>query len=117
MKGGRIAIDGRHGPIRFCPASTSPSSSPISTTTLLRYGGRGLVQAVRAGDLEGYGPAEIRRLWTILTFQRDLGINLAGIEVILRLRDQMEATHARLDELARALREPSTSRRRPMTDA
>lgn len=76
----------------------------ISTTTLLRWEGRGLVKAVRSGDLEGYGPGEIRRLWTILTFHRDLGINLAGIEVILRLRDEMQATRARLDELARTLR-------------
>src|SRR5947209_19870535 len=77
----------------------------VSTTTLLRYEGRGLVQAVRQGDVEGYGPAEIRRLWTILTFQRDLGINLAGVEVILRLRDQMNSTRERLDRLARLLSE------------
>jgi MerR family transcriptional regulator/heat shock protein HspR len=75
----------------------------VSTTTLLRWEGRGLVRAVRSGDLEGYGPGEIRRLWTILTFQRDLGINLAGIEVILRLRDEIQATHGRLVDLAREL--------------
>jgi MerR family transcriptional regulator/heat shock protein HspR len=77
----------------------------ISTTTLLKYESRGLVQAVRRGDVEGYGPAEIRRLWTILSFQRDLGINLAGVEVILRLRDQMKSARDRLDRLARSLRE------------
>jgi MerR family transcriptional regulator/heat shock protein HspR len=77
----------------------------ISTKTLLRYESRGLVHAVRQGDVEGYGPAEIRRVWTILTFQRDLGINLAGVEVILRLRDQMNSTCSRLDRLARLLRE------------
>ena len=76
----------------------------VSTATLLRWEDRGLVKPRRDGDLEGYGPAEIRRLWTILTFHRDLGINLAGIEVILRLRDEMAATHARLDQLAKALR-------------
>ncbi len=76
----------------------------ISTRTLLRYEGRGLIRAVRDGDLEGYGPAEIRRAWTIVTFQRDLGINLAGVEVILRLREQIDATHAHLDRLARDLR-------------
>ena len=75
----------------------------VSTSTLIRWEDRGLVKAVRRGDLEGYGPLEIRRLWTILTFQRDLGINLAGIEVILRLRDEMAATHDRLDRLARSL--------------
>ncbi len=77
----------------------------VSTATLLRYEGRGLVLSVREGDVEGYGPAEIRRLWTILTFQRDLGINLAGVEVILRLREQIDATRSRLDRLAGELRD------------
>ena len=77
----------------------------VSTSTLVRFEGLGLIQAVHQGEVEGYGPAEIRRLWTIVTFQRDLGINLAGIEVILRLRDQMKATQDRLDRLALALRE------------
>ena len=77
----------------------------VPTTTLLKLERRGLVHPVREGDVEGYGPAEIRRLWTILTFHRDLGINLAGIEVILRLRDEMKATHARLDRLAHVLQE------------
>lgn len=79
----------------------------VSPTTLIRYERLGLVQAVRAthdpGGVEGYGPVEVRRLGTIVAFQRDLGINLAGIEVILRLRDQLHATHARLDRLARDL--------------
>ncbi|WP_435006417.1 chaperone modulator CbpM [Tundrisphaera lichenicola] len=77
----------------------------ISTTTLLRYEDRGLVRSIRSGEVEGYGPAEIRRLWSITTFQRDLGINLAGIEVILQLKDQMDFTRERLDHLARSLRE------------
>jgi MerR family transcriptional regulator/heat shock protein HspR len=77
----------------------------VSTSTLVRFEGLGLVRAVHQGDLEGYGPAEIRRIWTIVTFQRDLGINLAGIEVILRLRDELKATEARLDRLALSLRE------------
>ena len=76
----------------------------ISVATLLRYEGRGLVRAVAEGPVEGYGPAEVRRVWTILTYHRDLGINLAGIEVILRLREQLEATHRRLDRFAREFR-------------
>ena len=79
----------------------------VSPTTLIRYERLGLVRAVRAehdpAGAEGYGPIEVRRLGTIVAFHRDLGINLAGIEVILRLRDQLHATHARLDRLARDL--------------
>ena len=51
-----------------------------------------------------------------MTFQRDLGINLAGIEVILRLRDHMESTQDRLDRLAQALRETLDRRAGPDSD-
>ena len=77
----------------------------IPARILVRYEARGLVHAVRQGDVEGYGPAEVRRIWTILSFQRDLGINLAGVEAILKLRDHMAEVHRRLDDLARELRE------------
>lgn len=75
----------------------------IKLETLLRLERRGLVAAIREGDQEGYGPVEIRRLWRIVTFRRDLGVNLAGVEVILRMRDQMDALHAQLTGLARDL--------------
>ena len=55
--------------------------------------------------VEGYGPAEIRRLWTIVSYQRDLGINLAGVEAVLRLFDRMVAVHRRVGGLADELRE------------
>jgi len=76
----------------------------VSTSMLLRYEGYGLVRSLRVGNVEGYGPAEVRRLWTIITFHRDLGINLAGIEVILRFRDQMDLIREQLGHLAVALR-------------
>jgi MerR family transcriptional regulator/heat shock protein HspR len=77
----------------------------VAPTILIRYEARGLVHAVREGAVEGYSPTEVRRIWTILTFQRDLGINLAGVETILKLRDHMAKVHRRLDVLARELRE------------
>ncbi|WP_406694826.1 chaperone modulator CbpM [Singulisphaera sp. Ch08] len=77
----------------------------IAPAVLIRYENRGLVHTVREGAVEGYSPAEVRRIWTILTFQRDLGINLAGVETILKLRDQMAQVHRRLDAFASELRE------------
>ena len=88
----------------FYPRDVVARELAVSVATLLRYEGRGLVRATRAAEAEGYRAVEIRRLWTIITFQRDLGINLAGVEVILRLRDLMDATHGRLAALARDLR-------------
>lgn len=103
MKEGDSAICTMNPPI--VPRDQVAQHLSVSTSTLLKIEKRGLVQAVRQDDIEGYGPSEIRRLWTILTFHRDLGINLAGIEVILRLRDQMLTTQSRLDRLAYALQE------------
>ena len=40
-----------------------------------------------------------------MNFHRDLGINLAGIEVILRLFDHLTEVHHRVDRLAEELRE------------
>ena len=56
----------------------------VSPRVLVRYESLGLVRVVRDGETEGYEPAQIRRLWTIVSYQRDLGVNLAGVEVILR---------------------------------
>src|SRR5690242_12434860 len=82
----------------------------VSPRILLRYEEMGLVRMVREGAEEGYEPAQVRRLWTIVSFQRDLGVNLAGVEVILGLFDRLAAVHRRVgglaDELRAALEEP-----------
>ncbi len=84
----------------------------ITSSSLLRYESLGLIRVVQDGETEGYEPAQVRRLWTIVSYQRDLGVNLAGVEVILRLRDQLVEVHRRLGGLAdelRAATEPDES--------
>src|SRR5262245_12182208 len=88
------------------PRSQVAEQLAVPMRILARYESRGLVRAMRDdGGVEGYPPAEIRRIWTIVSCQRDLGINLAGVEAILKLRDHMEEVHHRLDDLAHALRD------------
>jgi len=77
----------------------------VPTRLLIRYEARGLVRAVREGSVIGYEPSEVRRLWTILSLQRDLGINLAGVEAVLKLRAHLDEVHHRLRTLADELRE------------
>ena len=77
----------------------------VPTRILIRYESRGLVRVTKDGDVEGYLPAEIRRIWSIVTLQRDLGINLAGVEAVLKLRAHVEAIHAQLEQFAVKLRE------------
>ena len=76
----------------------------VSLTLLRRYEARGLIRVVRSAEVEGYEPLEIRRLWTIVSLQRDLGVNLAGIEAVLRLRDHVDDLHRRLRDLALEMR-------------
>jgi len=81
----------------------------VPVRVLIRYESRGLIRALNGEvggvRVEGYGPAEIRRAWTIVSCQRDLGINLAGVEAILKLRDHMEEVYRRLHGLAHELGE------------
>ncbi len=76
----------------------------ISPVALVRYETLGLVRSVSEGTVQGYEPAQVRRIWTIVSFQRDLGINLAGVEVILQLVDQISQVHHRVHHLADELR-------------
>jgi MerR family transcriptional regulator/heat shock protein HspR len=97
---------------RIIPRDLAARQLAVSTSALARYESLGLVQAIQEGSEEGYEPAQVRRLWSIVTYQRDLGINLAGVEVILRLRDQLVEVHRRLGGLAdelRAAMEPDES--------
>jgi MerR family transcriptional regulator/heat shock protein HspR len=70
---------------------------------LIRYEQLGFIRSVQEAGVVGYEPAEVRRIWSILSYQRDLGVNLAGVELILRLKDQMDALHHQVAGLARAL--------------
>jgi MerR family transcriptional regulator/heat shock protein HspR len=77
----------------------------VSPRILLRYESLGLVRVVQDGADVGYEPAQIRRLWTIVSFQRDLGVNLAGVEVILRLFDRLADVHRQVGSLSEELRD------------
>ena len=90
---------------RIIPRDLAARALAISPELLVRYEALGLVRAVSEGSSEGYEPAQIRRLWAIVSFQRNLGINLAGVEAILRLSDHLNEVHRRVNHLADELRD------------
>src|SRR5712692_6178261 len=62
----------------------------IHPQTLRLYEREGLIKPARtAGNTRLYGEGEIRKLEMILTLTRDLGVNLAGVEVVLQLQRMM----------------------------
>lgn len=85
----------------------------ISPEVLVRYEELGLVRCISKGEVHGYEPAQVRRIWSIVSYQRDLGVNLAGVEVILRLRDRMSHLHRHFANLADDLRDMLDAPDRP----
>jgi len=77
----------------------------IHPQTLRLYEREGLLRPTRsAGNTRLYDEESLQRLETILALTRDMGVNLAGVEVILGLRDQLDRLRCRIEELERTLR-------------
>ena len=63
----------------------------IHQQTLRLYEREGLLKPSRSdGNVRLYTETDIERLELILGLTRDLGVNLAGVEVILNMREKME---------------------------
>ncbi|HEX8151500.1 MAG TPA: MerR family transcriptional regulator [Thermoanaerobaculia bacterium] len=78
----------------------------IHPQTLRLYEREGLIKPVRtAGNTRLYGMDEIKKLEMILTLTRDLGVNLAGVEVILRLQRMMHEADMQFDLLLDYIRQ------------
>jgi MerR family transcriptional regulator/heat shock protein HspR len=72
----------------------------IHPQTLRLYERLGLLKPSRSdGNTRLYSDADIKRLEVILTLTRNLGVNLAGVEVILNMREKMEKMQAEVDEI------------------
>jgi MerR family transcriptional regulator/heat shock protein HspR len=62
----------------------------------------GLVQPVRpASEPARYSPGDIARLRKVRRLIQELGLNWAGVEVVVRLTDELEALRAELERLRR----------------
>jgi MerR family transcriptional regulator/heat shock protein HspR len=78
----------------------------IHPQTLRLYEREGLIKPARtSGNTRLYGLDEIKKLEMILTLTRDLGVNLAGVEVILRLERMMQEADVEFDRLLDYIRQ------------
>lgn len=78
----------------------------IHPQTLRQYERDGLIKPSRTqGRVRLYSQRDIDRMKMILRLTRDLGVNLAGIDVILRLKEQMEQMELEIEDLKSALLE------------
>ena len=74
--------------------------------TLRIYEAKGLVRPKRtAGNTRLYSEADLERLRLIQRLTTELGLNLAGVETVLRLEDEVNRLRARMERRERQMRE------------
>jgi MerR family transcriptional regulator, heat shock protein HspR len=70
--------------------------------TLRIYETKGLVRPKRTpGGTRLYSEADVERLRIIQRLTTELGLNLAGVELVLRLEDELRKAHAQIERLQR----------------
>lgn len=78
----------------------------VHPQTLRHYERLGLVKPRRSkGNVRLYSHADLERMEQIQRLVNDLGVNLAGVEVILNLTERMERLQQEMDDKLAAQRE------------
>src|SRR5574340_942326 len=78
----------------------------IHPQTLRLYEWEGFIKPKRSGgNTRLYSEEDVERLEMVLRLTRELGVNLAGVEIILSMRERMEQMQREMDEAVMRLRE------------
>lgn len=81
-------------------------SYDIHQQTLRQYERQGLLRPSRTdGNTRLYCDKDLERLDIILNLTRELGVNLAGVEIVLNMRGKMEEMQQQIDALIRYLQD------------
>ncbi len=76
----------------------------IHPQTLRLYEREGLLKPSRSeGNTRLYTDEDLERLEVILKLTREMGVNLAGVEIILNMREKMEAMQQQIEEFIATL--------------
>jgi MerR family transcriptional regulator, heat shock protein HspR len=85
----------------------------VHPQTLRLYEREGLLKPSRSeGNTRLYTDEDLERLEVILDLTRQLGVNLAGVEIILNMREKMFAMDRQIREFVITLNEEMADRRR-----
>ncbi len=85
----------------------------VHPQTLRLYEREGLLKPSRSeGNTRLYTDEDLERLEVILDLTRQLGVNLAGVEIILNMREKMFAMDRQIREFVNTLNEEMADRRR-----
>jgi MerR family transcriptional regulator/heat shock protein HspR len=84
---------------KYYMISVVAKSYGIHPQTLRLYEREGLLKPSRTeGNTRLYTEQDIQRLELILSLARDLGVNLAGVEVVLNMREKMQQMQQQMRE-------------------
>lgn len=77
----------------------------IHPQTLRQYEREGLVEPSRTqGRMRLYSQRDIERMKLILRLTRQMGVNLAGVDLVLQLKEQIDEMQKEMDTLREELR-------------
>lgn len=86
----------------------------VHPQTLRLYEREGLLKPSRSeGNTRLYTDGDLERLEVILKLTRDMGVNLAGIEIILNMREKMAEMQRQFEEFVASLNQELAARARP----
>lgn len=72
----------------------------IHPQTLRQYEREGLVEPSRTqGRMRLYSQRDIERMKLILRLTRQMGVNLAGVDIVLQLKEQIDEMQTEIDQL------------------
>jgi MerR family transcriptional regulator, heat shock protein HspR len=75
----------------------------VHPQTLRIYERKGLINPARVHNRRRYSEADIEQCRLIQEMTQDMGINLAGVKMIMDMRERMEGMHARMQSLEEEL--------------
>ncbi|GIU74538.1 MAG: hypothetical protein KatS3mg004_1625 [Bryobacteraceae bacterium] len=76
----------------------------IHPQTLRMYEREGLIKPSRTeGNTRLYTDEDLERLEVVLELTRELGVNLAGVEIILNMREKMAAMQKQIEQFVQSL--------------
>jgi MerR family transcriptional regulator, heat shock protein HspR len=83
----------------------------VHPQTLRLYDREGLLKPSRSeGNTRLYTDEDLERLEVILQLTRELGVNLAGVEIILNMREKMGAMQTQIEEFVATLNREMAAR-------
>ncbi|HCC68390.1 MAG TPA: MerR family transcriptional regulator [Nitrospiraceae bacterium] len=71
----------------------------IHPQTLRLYEREGFLRPTRVKRLRLYSQEDVERIRMILRLTKEMGVNRAGVDIILRMRQRLDAMHRKMEEM------------------